>query len=81
MESHYVNEFNETIPADVAKKALELGCKSPKYVYKDGEYHGKYPAASIGGSKATRFGNASSAEAHKIDLGKGWVVFRSPSKS
>jgi formylglycine-generating enzyme required for sulfatase activity len=80
-ESQCVNEFNEDIPEDVAKKALELGCKNIKYVYKDGEYHGKYPAASIGGSKATRFRNTSSAEAHKINLGKGWVVFRSPSKS
>jgi formylglycine-generating enzyme required for sulfatase activity len=81
IESQHINEFNQVIPEDVAKKAFELGCKSTKYVYKDGEYHGKYPAASIGGSKATRFGNMSSAEAHKINLGKGWVVFRSPSKS
>lgn len=81
MEIKYINEFNVVIPEDVAEKAHKLGCKSPKYIYKNGEYGNKYPASSIGGSKATRFRNAANAEAHKIDLGQGFVVFRSPSRS
>ncbi len=78
METRYVNECNQEIPSDIAKKAREIGCISPLYIYKDGQYGGKFPAASIGGSKATRFRNAYNAESMKVDLGNGWVVFKSP---
>lgn len=57
-----------------------MGCISPKYIYRDGQFGGKYPASSIGCKvNAGRFRNAASAESHKINLGEGWVVFRSPS--
>lgn len=79
MEVRYVNECGDEIPSNIAKKARDMGCIKPKYIYIDGKYGGKFPAASIGSSKATRFRNAGNAEAHKINLGEGWVVFKSPS--
>lgn len=84
-----LNEVGMEIPKEVIKKAEELKCIKSydnykylytyKYVYKDGQYGGKFPASSLGGSKATRFGNWVSANANKVDLGEGWVAFRSPS--
>lgn len=75
-----MNELGMDVPSSVAKKASDKGCiKGVRYVYKDGKYGGKFPAASIGGKKATRFGNMDSANANKVDLGSGWVAFTSPS--
>lgn len=79
MEVRYVNECSDEIPKNIATKAKDMGCIKPKYIYKDGQYCGKFPAASIGSSKATRFRNAENAENNKINLGEGWVVFKSPS--
>lgn len=79
METRYVNECGDEIPEHIAKKAREMGCIKPRYIYKNGQYGGKFPAASIACNKATRFRNASNAESHKVDLGDGWVVFKSPS--
>ena len=79
MEVRYANEFGDEIPGNIAEKARDMGCIKPKYIYKDGKYGGKFPAASIGSSKATRFRNIENAEANKINLGEGWVVFKSPS--
>lgn len=65
--------------ADVAAKAEELGCVGGvKYVYQEGEYGKKYPVASIGCRRATRF-RSQSYERFKIELIPGWVAFESPS--
>jgi len=73
------NECGIKVPNDVVLKAKKLGSKScPKYVYRDGDYGNKLPVASVGGQKVTRFRNAKNADAMKIDLGNGWVVFKSP---
>ncbi len=82
------NELGMEIPLEVVKKAEELGCikrydrlsntYAYKYVYKKGHYGGKYPASSIGGNKATRFGNWESVNANEVDLSTGWVAFKSP---
>lgn len=82
------NEMFMEIPTEVIKKAEELGCIKSydsrihvcvyKYVYKKGQYGGKFPASSIGGSKATRFGNWESVNANEVDLSMGWVAFTSP---
>jgi len=75
------NEIGMEVPTEVLKKAKKLGCiKDGKYVYKDGQFGAKkFPASSIGGTKATRFGNMESVKANKVDLGNGWVAFMSPS--
>lgn len=84
METKYVNEFGTEIPANIAKKAKDMGCYKPAYIYKDKEWmnHGKFPASNLNIiKKSTRFGDAGSAEAHKVSLGEGWVIFKSPSGS
>lgn len=61
-----------------------MGCNKPRYVYEDGEWtkHGKFPASSINvKSSSHRFSSPESAEAHKVNLGDGWVAFKSPSGS
>jgi len=82
-----LNEIGADVPPDilnkVKEKANELGVDYVKnfylYVYKDGQYGiKKFPASSIGGTKATRFGNKQSYEANKVEIGDGWVAFRSP---
>lgn len=74
------NEVGTDIPPEIERRAREKGChQGIKYVYKDGNYGDKYPAASIGGQKATRFRNLNSANSHKVQIGKGWVAFESPS--
>lgn len=75
------NETDIEVPPEVLKKAKELGCiKAGLYVYKDGQYGSKkFPASSIGGTKATRFGNIQRADANKVYLVDGWVAFKSPS--
>lgn len=76
------NEISIEIPARIIKKAISRGCmKSPKYVYKDGEYGDRPPVACIGGRTTRRFGSVENAEEYKIQLGDGWVAFRSPSSS
>lgn len=79
MEIKYVNECNEKIPAYIVSKAREMGCINHLYIYKEGEYGGKLPKASVGCSKATRFRNVTNVESMKIPLGDGWVAFKSPS--
>ncbi len=79
MKTKYVNECKEKIPGYIVTKAKKRGCINHLYIYKDGEYCGKLPAACIGCRKATRFRKASNAESMKIPLGDGWVVFKSPS--
>ena len=69
----------ERIPLEIIKKAEALGCLNTKYIYRDGDYGNKYPTASIGGKKCTPFRNLERAEMFKVDLGQGWVAFRSPS--
>ncbi len=76
------NEFGEDIPENVIAKGIEIGSiKCPWYIYKDGIYNNKFPAASIGGTKATRFKNMASVNANKVILCDGWVAFKSPSYS
>lgn len=79
MKIRYNNEFGEEVPEHIAEKARNEGCIKPRYIYRDGQYNGKFPAASIGCTKATRFRNAANAEQSKVNLGEGWVVFKSPS--
>lgn len=84
MEPGYKNEFGTEIPPHIAKKAREVGCNKPKYVYKEGEWmkYGKFPASSINViTNSHRFSSPESAEAHKVSLGDGWVAFKSPSGS
>jgi hypothetical protein len=69
----------ERIPFKIIKKAEALGCRNTKYIYRDGDYGNKYPTASIGGKKCAPFRNLEQAEKFKVDLGQGWVAFRSPS--
>ena len=35
METKYVNEFGTEILENIAKKAKEMGCYKPAYIYKD----------------------------------------------
>ena len=77
-----VNECGDDVPDNIVLKAREAGCmKCPKYVYKDGKYGEKFPMASIGSQRVTRFRNAANAEAMKVHLGDGWVAFKSPTAS
>ncbi|WP_094229259.1 hypothetical protein [Methanolobus psychrotolerans] len=74
------NELGMDVPHAVVKRAKDKECiQGVKYVYKDGVYGDKFPAASIGGKKATRFGSIDRADANKVSLGSGWVAFMSPS--
>jgi len=74
------NEIGIVIPSKIIEKAKSKGSmKSPKYVYRDGDYGGKPPVASISGRTTSRFGSIENAEEYKVDLGEGWVAFRSPS--
>lgn len=79
-----LNEVGMEIPIQIIKKAEEFGCLKRdncyKYVYKEGQYGDKFPASSIGSNRATRFRNWESAKANKVDLGEGWVAFKSPSQ-
>lgn len=81
METKYVNEFGTEIPEHIAKKAREMGCDKPAYIYKEDEWekHNKYPASNLDG-KPHRFSSTNYIN-HKVSLGDGWVVFRSPSGS
>lgn len=82
------NELGMEIPIEVVKKAEKLGCMKSydrlsntytyRYIYKKGLYGEKFPASSIGGHKATRFGNWKSINSNEVDLGMGWVAFKSP---
>ena len=69
METRYVNECGDEIPEHIAKKAREMGCIKPRYIYKNGQYGGKFPAASIACKKATRFRNASMPNLIKLIWG------------
>lgn len=79
-----LNEVGMEIPIQIIKKAEELGCLKRdncyKYVYKEGQYGDKFPKASIGSNRAVRFRNWESVNATKVDLGEGWVAFKSPSQ-
>ena len=76
-----MNECGNDVPDNIVLKAREASCiRCPKYVYKDGEYGGKLPASSIGcRAAASRFQNTKNVEKMKVDLGDGWVAFKSPS--
>ncbi len=74
------NEVGMEVPPEIESKAREKGFhQGVKYIYKDGYYGNKFPVASIGGQKASRFRNLNSANSHKVQLGQGWVAFESPS--
>ena len=75
------NECGIEVPTEVAKKAEELGCvQGVKYVYRDGEYEGKMPVASLSCKRATRF-YSDRYDHYKVVLARGWVAFRSPSSN
>ncbi len=70
-----MNECEDDVPDNIVLKTKEAGCtKCPKYVYKDSEYRGKLPAASIGCQVAARFMDIENAEEKKVDLGDGWEM-------
>ena len=72
------NECGDEVPDSIVLKAIEAGCANcPRYVYREGKYGGKIPAASIGyPSRAYRLRNPERANESKVDLGDGWVAFR-----
>jgi hypothetical protein len=73
------NEFGDDVPPNVEEAARQYACLGgTRYIYRDGEYAGRRPVASVGCRRATRFGS-SNYERHKIQLCDGWVAFRSPS--
>ena len=68
------------VPDQVVAKAKEHGCLwGARYVYRDGEYGGGSPKASIGCERATPF-TTGDWESCKVTLAPGWVAFRSPSQ-
>jgi hypothetical protein len=70
------NKCEHEVPADVAA-AAQLGCKGGvDYVYKDGEYGGKHPVASIGCRRPTRF-KSDGYVYFKVPVAPGWVAFKS----
>jgi hypothetical protein len=74
-----MNECGLEVPSEIEAEAVRLRCaKGVKYVYRDGAYGRKGPAASIGCLKASRF-RSGDHDPFKVDLGDGWVAFRSPS--
>jgi len=74
----YVNEFGTVIPETVILNARKLGIKTSSYLYEEGKYGAGYPAASIGGAQSSRFRSVNYVD-FKVDLGDGFVAFRSPS--
>ena len=73
------NELDEDIPPDVEAEAKRLSCqKSVKYVYRDGHYPTKGPAASIDCAKRAIRLTRYPLEQLKVALGSGYVAFKSP---
>jgi len=72
------NECGDEVPDSIVSKAREAGCANcPQYVYRDGKYGGKLPAASIGYKpRAVRLRSQKQVDKSKVDLGDGWVAFR-----
>jgi hypothetical protein len=71
------NECGDEVPTEVASAATQIGCGGGvKYVYRDGQYGGIRPAASIGCKRATRFGS-DSYKYFKVSVADGWVAFKS----
>jgi hypothetical protein len=67
------------LPAEVEESAREQGClDGTQYVYRDGEYGGRPPVASIGCRRTTRF-RGPNYEGHKVALVDGWIALKSPS--
>jgi hypothetical protein len=79
------NELGDEIPPEIEEAARQLRCAGGvRYVYLDDEYGGGFPAASVGLSKATRFGSTR-YEKHKKLVGESGgtrhVAFESPSRA
>jgi hypothetical protein len=79
------NGLGDEIPAEVEAEAARLRCaQGVRYVYKEGEYGGEFPAASVGLPGAKRFGSTSYERCKEL-LGEidgvRYVAFRSPSKT
>src|SRR5258708_6174056 len=73
------NCLGTLVPDDVAERAREHGCVGGvRWVYKDKEYGGSPPKASIGCTRATPF-RRPWWETFKVELAPGWVAFKSPS--
>lgn len=74
-----MNEVGDFVPPGVVAAAKRRGChRGGRYVYRDGKYGPKCPAASIGGMRAARF-QSDSYEDYKVVIAPGWVAFKSPS--
>jgi len=75
------NELGHRVPANVEQAVNEQGCLGGvKYVYRDGDYGGKRPVASIRCQRPTRF-RSSNYENFKVPIADGWVAFKSPTYS
>ena len=74
------NERGHEIPAEVRAEANRLKChKHVKYVYRDGDYPSNGPATSIDCIKRSKRLSSGSFDALKVQLGDGYVAFRSRS--
>jgi len=73
------NELGIEVPPAIFEKAKTHRCVGGvRCVYRDGEYGGRPPKASIGCERNVRF-RGGRYDAFKVLLGDGWVAFRSPS--
>jgi hypothetical protein len=73
------NEVGQEVPIAIEEAARQRACLGGvQYVYRDRDYGGRCPVASIGCRRATRF-RGSNYESSKVSLGDGWVAFKSPS--
>lgn len=75
METRYVNEFGTVIPSHIVKKAKDMGCCKPAYIYKDKEWinHETVPKSNI---NSIKFIPEDIIDENKVSLGDGWVVFK-----
>ena len=74
------SELDIEVPEYIIEEARRIGSiAAPKYVYRDGEYGDRLPAASLGCETPTHFRSPESAMQNKEYLSDGWVVFWSPS--
>jgi hypothetical protein len=73
------NECGREVSPEIASLARQLNCLGGvRYVYQDGDYEGRYPVASLGCHRPTRFGSEN-YQNFKVALADGWVAFKSPS--
>ena len=73
------NEVGQQVPFPAEEAARQQACLGGvQYVYRDRDYGGRCPVASIGCRRPTRF-RGTNYENFKVTLVDGWVAFKSPS--